>query len=310
MTSRTLYIVGLALYISGTGYFLDGLHAQAAAPPFATTDSAPPDVGAWQKRKDGTIAHTHDEHAIPTSKQPGGLYVAMGDSITNGTGVKQNCQAFPTHPVDIEEYCPDGTSYAILVAKALRKAGIAGSFMNVGIGGAHLAQVISDELPFLPPEATIVSVYMGTNDSRDVRKLNLSISDSVSAFEEQYEALLAAVHAKAPHARIILINFPNQKYLADPNRFGPEVTQRFDATSQIDDKFIDDHYPKYTVVDTVCNPATYDPAMIFEAGVHPNEAGALVIAKSILNAISSPIAPPHSCKWFDASLASQLINNE
>lgn len=71
MTGRTLYILGLALYVSGTGYFHNGLRAQAAMPPSATTDSAPPDLGAWQRRKDGTIVHPHDEHAIPTSKQPG-----------------------------------------------------------------------------------------------------------------------------------------------------------------------------------------------------------------------------------------------
>ena len=283
-------------------------HSNAEVSIPAQQDPAPPAVPAWARRKDGTMAHTRDEHATPSTKQPPGLYVAIGDSITYGTGVKQSCGPFPTQPVDIEEYCPDGTSYAILTAKGLRKAGIAGSFMNVGIGGAHVEQTISEELPYLPANTTIVSVYLGTNDSRVVRKLTLPISEAVEQFEEQYEKLLSAIHAKAPQARIVLINFPNQKYLADPKRFGDDITPRFDATSQILDKFIDDHYPKYSVVDTICNPSTYDPAMIFEAGVHPNEAGAAVLAKSVLHEILSPAPPSESCQWFNSSKAGDLIH--
>ena len=307
MNRTNIYGLSIIFYLCVILLFPINFQAQTSTTPAVSPDATPPAVPAWARRKDGSMAHLGDEHASPQTKQPAGLYVAMGDSITNGTGVKQSCQAFPGHPVDIEEYCPDGTSYAILTAKGLRKGGIAGSFMNVGIGGAHVEKVIAEELPFLPTDATIVSVYMGTNDSRSVRDLKLSIADAVSDFEEQYDKLLAAIHARAPRARIILINFPNQKYLADPKRFGPDITPRFDATSQIEDKFTDDHYPKYTVVDTVCNPATYDPAMIYEAGVHPNEAGALVLARSVLSAVLSPAPPPQSCPWFDASKAGDLI---
>jgi lysophospholipase L1-like esterase len=232
----------------------------------------------------------------------------MGDSITFGVGVDKNCHAFPARPVDIEEYCPDGTSYAILVAKALRDAGVAGQFMNVGIGGAHVERVISDELPFLPPETTLVTLYIGTNDSRGVRDPNKPISEVVNQFETHFDELLAQIHARAPKARIVLINFPNEKYLAATYNVPDDVLPRYDATSQILAAFIDAHYPSYAVVDTICNPASYANSLLYKGGVHPNEAGAAILANSVVNVVlaKEPPAPAGNCQWFDAGKAAAL----
>jgi lysophospholipase L1-like esterase len=232
----------------------------------------------------------------------------MGDSITFGTGITVNCAAFPTHPVDVEEDCPEGQSYAVLTAKAMRKAGVAGRFMNLGIGGAHVERVIADELPLLPAEATLVTLYIGTNDSRVVKNLKTPIADAVKQYEEHYEQLLGMIHERAPKAKIVLVNFPNQKYLAGTYNLPDAVLPRYDATSQLEDKFIDAHYPKYAVADTVCNPATYDNALLYKGGVHPNEAGAAILAATVINAILKPTAPPEHCQWYDAATADALVN--
>ena len=279
--------------------------AAAAAPVTAG-------IPAWARARNGALIPPHDEHATPATPPPPGLYVAMGDSITFGVGVTQNCRAFPTHPVDIEEYCPDGTSYAIRVAKALREAGVAGHFMNLGIGGAHVERVISDELPYLPAQTTLVTLYIGTNDSRAVRNPNISVTEVVRKFETHFDQLLAMIHSRAPKARIVLINFPNEKYLAATYHVTPDVLPRYDATSQILAAFIDGHYPKYAVVDTICNPASYDNSLLYKGGVHPNDAGSAILARAVVKVLldSNPPPPPTSCPWYDAQTEASLAGRQ
>lgn len=232
----------------------------------------------------------------------------MGDSITQGVGIQKSCHPFPASPVDIEEFCPDGKSYAILTAKALRQTGIAGHFMNLGIGGAHVERVIADELPYLPSEATLITLYIGTNDSRGVKNPKTPIARVVDQFEEHFDQLLGMIHEKAPKARIVLVNFPNEKYLAATYNIPDEILPRYDASSQILARFIDGHYPKYAVADTICNAASYDNALLYKGGVHPNEAGAEILAKSVVDAIMKPTPPPTHCTWYDAASAPSLVN--
>lgn len=282
------------------------LTAMSSVPGAAATSNIP----SWARGKDGVLIPPHDEHATAATPPPAGLYVAMGDSITFGVGVTQDCHAFPTYPVDIEEYCPDGTSYAILTAKELRKAGVAGHFMNLGIGGAHVERVISDELPYLPSETTLVTLYIGTNDSRGVRDPKLSVADVVNQFEHHFDDLLSMIHAKAQKARIVLINFPNEKYLAATYHLTEDVLTLYDATSQALAGFINGHYPEYAVVDTICNPASYDDKLLFNGGVHPNDAGSAILAQSVLKVVlaKDPPPPPTSCQWYGSQMTAARGN--
>lgn len=263
-----------------------------------------PPVPKWARDGDGREIPSHDEHIEPPTPPPAGLYVAMGDSITFGVGVTNACQAFPAHPVDIEEYCPDGTSYAVLTAKALRAAGVAGHFMNIGIGGATVEQVIEDELPYLPETATLVTLYIGTNDSRKVA--NLPIPTVVDRFEIDYDSLLSMIHEKAPPARIVLLNFPNEKYLAASYHVTDEVMARYDLTSQVLAKFLDDHYPQYMVVDNICQATSYDLNLLYKASVHPNDAGAAMLSQHLVAAVlaKQPMPPPDACAWYNSKSSS------
>jgi len=280
------------------------LAGQSAPAPAPTAEVVP----AWARDGKGQVIPSHDEHQIAATPAPPGLYVALGDSITYGTGVEHNCSAFPTHPVDIAEYCPDGASYAILVAKALRDAGVAGHFMNLGINGAKVERVIADELPWLPADATVVTLYIGTNDSRAVRSPIITMNDVVQRYEASYDQLLQMIHDRAPGARIVLVNFPNEKYLAATYHVEPDVLPRYDAVSQVLDVFINAHCPRYAVADTICNPASYDNSLLYKGNVHPNEAGAVILSQSVTRAIlaKDPQAPPQSCQWFDAGKAAGL----
>jgi lysophospholipase L1-like esterase len=241
--------------------------------------------------------------APPTS----GLYVALGDSITAGTGVVKSCKPFPQHPVDIEEYCPTGTSYAILTAKALRSAGIANHFMNLGIPGASVDRVLTDELPLLPAEATLVTLYIGTNDSRQFGETKETVNDVVDKFEALYAKLLMAIREKAPKARIVLINIPNEKSVGITYHLTDLQQERFDAISQAMDRFINSHYPQYEVVDTICDPHSYIATHRDKGSVHPNEIGAAELAQGVLSVLLSkhPSPPPASCQWFNTSTPTQ-----
>jgi lysophospholipase L1-like esterase len=302
-------LLALALFVSIPVLAQDAVptdQGAAATQPVVIPPGTPP----WAVSH-GKITPIHVGNATPATPPPSGLYVAMGDSITHGGAASKSCNAFPLQPVDIEAFCPEGNSYAILTAKALRAAGVAGRFMNLGIGGAKVERVISDELPLLPADATIVSLYIGTNDSRGARFPGASVSTIVSAYQKQYDNLLAAIHKQAPHARIVLLNFPNESNLPNVHDLPADSLVRLDAAAQILDKFIDAHYPQFPVVDLICNPASYDAAMLSpKDGLHPTDDGHAAIAKALLDVLNAekPAPPPAKCKWFDSSTADTLLN--
>jgi len=307
MNRTAILTLALSLSVSALAQDATPKSQSAAAPqPIVVPPGTPP----WAVRQ-GVITPIHVSHATPATPAPAGLYVAMGDSITHGGAATMSCNAFPTTPVDIEAFCPDGTSYAILTAKALRAAGVAGHFMNLGIGGAKVDRVINDELPLLPADATLVTLYIGTNDSRAARSPGASVSAIVSAYEKQYDDLLAKIHDRAPHARIVLLNFPNESHIPNVHDQPADALARLDAASQILAKFIDAHYPRYAVADLICNPVSYNPANFSpKDGLHPTNDGHAAIAKSLLDVLNakSPAAPPAKCQWFDAASADSLIN--
>jgi lysophospholipase L1-like esterase len=303
--------------VAGCLTWIAPLTAQTApAEPKLTPGNGPDDPrpAPWAISHNKADEPYKGPHGTPATPPPPGLYVAMGDSITYGVGVKVRCSPFPTHPVDVDEFCPDGTSYPVLVARALRAAGIAGHFMNVGIGGAHVDRVIKEEIPYLPAEATLINVYIGTNDSRPGATPKHDAKYVVGLFESQYEDMLKAIHAKAPHARIVLVNFPNEKYLngSDSTYKIPETAlPLYDEISQVLTRFIDAHYPAYGVVDTACNPSSYDWSLQLGQGVHPNEQGAAILAASVLKVVltAKPAPPPASCKWYSEAVAADFAKS-
>jgi lysophospholipase L1-like esterase len=233
-----------------------------------------------------------------------GLYVALGDSITAGTGVVNNCKPFPPQPVDVEKYCPEGTSYPILVAKALRDAGVASHFLNLGIPGATVERILSDELPNLPADTSLVTIYIGTNDSRQFGAITESEEDVISRYEHLYDKLLGVIREKAPQARVVLINIPNEEEVGVTYHLTDDQRRRFGAISQAMDRFIDSHYPDDEVVDTICDSRSYIIANRYKGSVHPNEAGAADLADMVLRVVlaKQPISPPSQCHWFNSPI--------
>ena len=300
--NRTKLFVGMILLAAGT-YAMPG-QAQGSASVASPGGADAVSAGPWAIGRDGKVQPEWVEPGSPKPKTPppAGLYVAIGDSITFGYGTTKNCQAFPTHPVDVETFCPNGTSYAVRVARKLREDGIAGHFMNLGISGADVSRVIRDELPLLPAEATLITVYIGTNDSRGTTKY--PVETVVKRFETKYAEMLSLIKAKAPKARVVVVNFPNERVLAEEltekYHTPVEALPRFEAVSQQLDTFIDSHFPEYPVVDTICMPESYRTDLLYRMSVHPDDEGSAILAKAVLKVITAakPAAPPRSCKWY------------
>ena len=121
-------VLAAALLLSVGLYAASAAQAQTAigpAPTVAPVAAKLPAVAPWAVSREGVVTPEHaSAQVLPSTPAPAGLYVAMGDSITYGVGIKQNCAAFPAHPVDIASFCPEGQSYAILTALLVTTASV------------------------------------------------------------------------------------------------------------------------------------------------------------------------------------------
>ena len=265
-------------------------------------DSVPTVKPVWVRTKHGQPYPPHPIPGTPATPPPPGLYVALGDSITQGTGITDTCGGYPDHPVDIDAFCaaPHGKSYSERVARELRAKGIAGMYMNAGIGGATVTTVIEDELPWLPANATIITLYLGTNDTRAPFTRKISPEETLAKFKKGYKIILDYIHKTAPQAKVYLVNVPNQKFLDGIGNM-KDYLDVFEKTSTAVDTYIDSLYPQYPVVDLVCLPTTYDMSLQFAGSVHPNDEGAAPLAAAITQVIEAkkPSPPAASCTWFN-----------
>jgi lysophospholipase L1-like esterase len=223
----------------------------------------------------------------------------LGDSITAGTGTSINCKPFPRKPITIGQYCANGTSYPLLVAKGLRAAGRANRLLNLGIPGATADQVIREEVPLIPSDATLVTLYVGTNDSREFGEFKSSVPDVVAHFTSVYQQILSGIAERSPTARIVLLNVPNEEVIGRSYNIEETRRARFGAISTAFDLWINSQYPKYAVVDTLCDARSYDPSRRYRASVHLNDDGAKDLAQAILQLVLATTSPPPAtkCEW-------------
>lgn len=156
------------------------------------------------------------------SGRSGSDYVALGDSYT----------AFPGTTLPVEAACNrSGSNYPHQVAKALGM-----SLTDVSCGGARTADLTASQKPGVPPQldalgtsTRLVTVSIGVNnnavsavlliDCRFVRAQdptgapcqNGTRTWAATAFDGLQSQLVAsyqAIRARAPHARVIVIGYP------------------------------------------------------------------------------------------------------
>jgi sialate O-acetylesterase len=116
----------------------------------------------------------------PPKADVGGLYVAIGDSITFGYGLG----------------APDRDAFPYLVAQRL---GV--RVLDLGIPGVDARGALAMETPHVPRSATIITIFVGTNDADRIRRGTFSDAE----FRSTYRSLIDAAHAAAPFAQIYLL---------------------------------------------------------------------------------------------------------
>ena len=258
----------------------------------------------------------------PTSPTPLGppaanapiRYTAIGASDANGVGSTVVCAPFIP--------CDNGTGYVPVLARQLRSShdvtlvnlGIPGAVLSPAIqviaraaGRDILANFIDQELPFVPANATLVTVFGGGNDANAVADAILRgaagsdvrgyINTQVGAFGADYDRLIRGIRSRATNAFIVVINLPNLAAL--PYASGGTTQQRQilqqiavgmsrDANRQAGTGVV--------VVDLMCDAQVYDASRFSSDGFHPNDAGYTYLAQrvqALVNGTSS--SPPSTC---------------
>lgn len=152
----------------------------------------------------GASAHTPAHRKAPQRS-----YVALGDSFAAGVGAAPAADSCGRSAL----------AYPRLIAKAARLA-----LTTLACAGATMADVAAEQLPSVPASADYVTVQAGGNDIGFVPVFGLcaqpdndqdcaaAVAQSTaylnSTFTANAGALLAAVRARAPQARVIVVGYP------------------------------------------------------------------------------------------------------
>lgn len=206
----------------------------------------------WSSRDQGVAAgHT--------------VYVALGASDAVGVGAD--------HP-STEGWVP------------LVTGGLPGrpDLINLGISGARLADVASQELPVaMDAQPDWISLWPGVNDLRD----EVSLAD----FSTQLNALLDQL-SRQTRARIILLNIPDLRALpafasADPTSLDQTVRQwnsAIDAAARSHGAQVIDLYAHSQEI-------TGHPEDVSSDGFHPSTAGYRLIADLVVKTVRTHDSP-------------------
>jgi lysophospholipase L1-like esterase len=259
-----------------------------------------------------------DNNDSPTQPTPPAnpnevFYAAIGASDAVGVGSSVPCFPFAD--------CPDGTGYVPLTARRLKADGKIVSLTNLGIPGAVLSNEIQTlgnslgrgiqgnfidrELPFVPRNATLVTIFAGGNDANTIGEAvargqggadpTAFIASQVTNFGRDYRTLVSGVRERAPNARVIVLNLPNmaglpyaapltlaQKRILQSIAVGLSAQANALATQGV------------LVIDLMCDQRSYVGANYSSDGFHPNDAGYSYLHSLIYPASTTGSAPPPS----------------
>jgi len=254
--------------------------------------------------------------APPSASSPV-YFTAIGASDAIGYGSSAVCMPFTD--------CPDGAGYVQTIARQLRAQGMTVTLTNLGIPGAVVGpgvqtlaaqygrpvpgNFVDGELPFVPRNSTLVTVFAGGNDVNTIGAAIRSgagggdpwsfIDQQVKAFGGEYSTMIARIKERAPSARIVVANLPNFAAIPMTSGFSLEERQMMQKISvgistQVINPLTAQGIP---VVDLLCNPQFSTPSVFSADGFHPNDSGYAALATEMMKAItaSGVTSPAGSC---------------
>jgi lysophospholipase L1-like esterase len=260
--------------------------------------------------------------AAPVANAPV-RYTAIGASDAIGVGGSVVCVPFSA--------CENGTGYVPLLSRrvgatrevTLTNLGIPASVLSPTIhqiaqanGRDIPANFIDRELPFVPSNATLVTIFGGGNDTNALGEaidkgaagndLRGYIAAQVRAFGADYDRLVRGVRSRAPDAFIVVVNVPNMAGL--PYAAGYSMSRR-QVLQAIAVGFAREANRQagagVVVLDLLCDPQVYDRGRFSSDGFHPNDAGYAYLADRLL-AIVNGATPPVAASCSQMSLVPGL----
>jgi lysophospholipase L1-like esterase len=239
------------------------------------------------------------------------FYSAISASDGTGFGGSIVCLPFAD--------CPDGTGYVQRVVRELRNGGRTVTVLNLSVPGSVVGPEIEElarqlgrgtignfrerQLPFVSRESTLVTIFGGANDVNVVGNAierGMGGGNPVgwgtafaAGFGRDIAAIVDGVRARAPNAKIVLLNPPNGAglpYVADRPRDQLRILQaisvRFSAEANVQAS------RGVLVLDLMCDPRSYQPQNYSSDGFHPSDSGYAFMAEAVLNAVNASSLPP------------------
>ena len=243
-------------------------------------------------------------------------YTAVGASDAIGYGSSNVCLPFAQ--------CPDGLGYVQLIGKRLTAAGKTVTLVNLGLPGGVLSpgvqaignglgrdilsNFLDQEVPFVPKNSTLVTVFAGGNDVNTIGAAveaglggtnpQAYVTTQTQNFGRDLRAMVDGIKERAPQARVVVLNLPNlaglpyaSGYSIDKRRWLQTIAVGFSAqinslTSR-----------GALVIDLMCDSSFYNGALYSGDGFHPNDAGYAHLADVVYPVASagSSTAPRSSC---------------
>lgn len=243
-------------------------------------------------------------------------YTAIGASDAIGIGASVSCLPFVA--------CPTGTGYVQTLARQLENGGKTVTLMNLGLPGAVLGpdtqqmgasigldifgNFLEREVPFVPRETTVVTVFAGGNDVNTVGSAlkrgqggnnpTAFIQTQTQNFSRDLNALVAGIRSRAANARIVILNLPNLAalpYNAGLSLQEKQVMQQIAVAFSAQINALTSQ--NVLVIDLMCDGAMYQAGMFSSDGFHPNDAGYARLATLAFGAASTGTssAPRTAC---------------
>jgi lysophospholipase L1-like esterase len=241
------------------------------------------------------------------------FYTAIGASDGIGFGSTIPCLPFAD--------CPDGRGYVPLTARRLKADGKIVTLTNLSIPGHVLSRDIQNigneigrgidgnfidrELPFVPRNSTLVTVFAGGNDANTIGEAvarglggadpTAYIATQVTNFGRDMRTLYSGIRERAPNARIIVLNLPNMAGLpysaaltVAQKRLLQSIAVGFSAqTNALVQQGA-------VVIDLMCDARSYQTGNYSSDGFHPNDAGYAFMHALLYPAALGGSAPPPS----------------
>jgi lysophospholipase L1-like esterase len=246
-------------------------------------------------------------------------YTAVGASDVVGHGSTAPCLV-------LFGDCPQSKGYVFVAAARLRSDGFTVSVTNRGIPTATISQafqllglqyghpvygnILDGEVPFVPRESTVVTIFSGANDVNVITAAlgggagaanqTAFIDQQVQSFARDYATLIDGIRDRVGAAgRIIALNLPNLSRL--PYRATAPLPERqavHRASVGMTTTAINPLVSRgIRVIDLMCLAALYAPTSLSSDGFHPSDAGYALIAGEVVRAVTLPSfpAPLASC---------------